>query len=214
MTGGSNGVAARLASVLTPSSASAQERFEELRAQMAADSMHRPLDLTKVSDIVRLAGKRFPLVRYDEAPMNGLPGRNLARWTLPGLEILFGLGSFSDFAYWRSLSEMALGRLAGILDEATQTQTNPSRLKVVVPKTDLDTLAWTSLLSGPAISPALHSHIEALHLDPRSLASLYATRQLITEAESGTLSVSPAHLMNVVTRELDFFWKRVTRSPA
>lgn len=213
MTGGSNGVAARLATVLAPGAASAQERFDELRSQLAPDAMHRPLDLTKVRDIVRLAGKRFPLVRYDETPLNGQVGSSLACWTLPGLEILFGLGSFSDTAYWSSVSAHALGRLAALNQEAAGSSAPPTRLKLVVPKTDLDTLAWTALLSGPALDPALRPHIEALHLDGRSLVSLYATRQLITEAESGVMSISPSHLMNVVTRELDFFWKRVTRAP-
>ena len=213
MTGGSNGVAARLATVLTPGATSAQERFDELRSQLAADAMHRPLDLTKVSDIVRLAGKRFPLVRYDETPLQGCDGVHLARWTLPGMEILFGLGSFSDSAYWRSVSQHAKARLAALNQDVAGNPAPPPRLKLVVPKTDLDTLAWTALLSGPALDAAVRPHVEALHLDGRSLASLYATRQLITEAESGLLSVSPSHLMNVVTRELDFFWKRVTRAP-
>lgn len=213
MTGGSNGVAARLATVMTAGTSSAQERFDELRAQVATDAMHRPLDLAKVTDIVRLAGKRFPLVRYDETPLGTTADRKLSRWTLPGLEILFGLGSFNDTGYWRNVSEFAEGRLSTLSQDAANNASPPVRLKLVVPKTDIDSLGWTGLLSGSAIAPALHPHIEALHLDGRSLASLYATRQLITEAESGTLSVSPSHLMNVVTRELDFFWKRVTRAP-
>jgi hypothetical protein len=213
MTGSSDGVAAKLASVMTPITVSAQERFDELRNQVAADATHRPLDLSKVHDIIRLAGKRFPLVRHDEVALPAAHDRTLPRWSLPGMEILFGLAAFGDTGYWRSITEFAETRLGTLHAEATQNSTQPTRLKLVVPKTDLDSLAWTSLLSSPAFSPGLRPHVEALHLDARSLASLYATRQLITEAESGQLSISPSHLMNVVTRELDFFWKRVTRAP-
>jgi hypothetical protein len=89
----------------------------------------------------------------------------------------------------------------------------PPQLKVVVCKGEQDTLSWTSLLGGKAIPSGARPLMEPMHLDTHRLASLYASRQLIHEAESGSLSVSPTHLMSIVTRELDFFWKRVTRAP-
>jgi hypothetical protein len=95
-----------------------------------------------------------------------------------------------------------------------QKEQHPARLKIIVPKGEQDALSWTALLAGQTIPESLRPHLEPLHLDTRSLASVYATRKLITEAESGALAVSPTHLMGIVTRELDFFWKRVTRSPA
>lgn len=36
-------------------------------------------------------------------------------------------------------------------------------------------------------------------------------QRMIKEAETGTINAEPAQVMSVVARELDFFWKRVTR---
>ena len=212
------GVAARLATVLgqeasTTQATPAQERYEALRQEVASEAQHQRLDLTKVTDMVRLAGRRFPLVRYDEIAVPGSNGGIIPRWTLPGMEILFGLGNLTDAAFWRALSDIAGSRLNQLQAEAAEKNQAPSRLKIVVPKGEHDALAWTGLLAGQSIPQALRTYLEPLHLDPRSLASLYATRRLITEAESGILPVSPTHLMSIVTREMDFFWKRVTRTP-
>jgi hypothetical protein len=55
--------------------------------------------------------------------------------------------------------------------------------------------------------------VDIVHLDNRSLASLYAMRQLVREAEAGELSVNdPTAVLGALASELDFFWKRVTRS--
>ncbi len=193
---------------------SAQDRFETLRAEVAPEAQHQPLDLAKVTDMIRLAGRRFPLVRYDDAPLPALPSRVTPRWTLPGIEILFGLGALNDRAYWKALAALTVTRLEELQAEATQKNLAATRLKIVVPKGEQDSVAWTTLLADGAFPPEIRQFVEPLHLDPRSIASLYATRRLITEAESGTLTVSPTHLMSIVTREMDFFWKRVTRSPA
>jgi hypothetical protein len=36
-------------------------------------------------------------------------------------------------------------------------------------------------------------------------------QRIIKESESGALQATPAQVMSVLARELDFFWKRVTR---
>ena len=207
-----NGVAARLANVMEPG-ASAQERFEALKAEAAsAISTSHTLDYGRIGNVVRLAGKRFPLVRYDELALPGLANRSIARWTLPGMEILFGLGALVDMGYWKSVIDLAGHRLSQFRQEAGENAPS-TRVKILVPKSEQDAIAWTSLLSSQVLPEQLRAYLEPLHLDPRSLASLYATQSLIQEAENGSLQVSPPHLMSIVTKELDFLWKRVTRTP-
>jgi hypothetical protein len=182
-------------------------RFEALRLQSANEAQHRPLDRLKLRDLIRLAGRRFPLVRYDEVPLANQPGQTVPRWSLQGLEIFFGLGDFMDRSYWRALSQLVLAR--------KQTLTGQSaaqvKVKLVALKADRDSLAWTTLFNGNLLAPEVKERTEALHLDPRSVAALYAMQRIITDSESGSISAAPAQVMAVLARELDFFWKRVTR---
>jgi hypothetical protein len=205
-------VAARLANVMEPGP-SAQSRFEELRLEAAAEvAPSVPLDYGRIAEVIRLAGRRFPLVRYDDFFLPNLTNRTVPRWSIPGMEVLFGLSPLTDTAYWHTLAEVACLRISHLQQESAQ-HNGAVRLKVIVPKSEQDTLAWTALQSNQSLPYVFRAQVEPMHLDPRSLASLYATQRLIQEAESGVLQVSPPHLMSIVTRELDFLWKRVTRSP-
>lgn len=183
--------------------ASLLQHFEELKVQLAPEAEQRPLDMARVGEVIRLAGKRFPLVKFDELELPGFPGRTVPRWTLQDMEILFGLPEFSDRAAWRAFALVAEDRLVDA--------SRPGSLKLIALKSDRETLSWTALMGGDVFPPNLRPFVEVLHLDTRSLASLYAVHRMITEAASGTLSASPSQVMSVLARELDFFWKRVTR---
>lgn len=183
--------------------ASLLQHFENLKLQLAPEAEQRSLDMTRLGEVIRLAGKRFPLVKFDELDLPGFPGRTVPRWTLQDMEILFGLPEFSDRAAWRAFALVAEDRLA----EASR----PASLKLVALKSDRETLSWTALMGGDVFPPNLRPYVEVLHLDTRSIASLYAVQRMITEASTGVLSATPAQVMSVLARELDFFWKRVTR---
>ena len=172
---------------------------------MAAEAEHHPLDMAKLSELLRLAGKRFPLVKYDEVDLPGLLGKFAPRWTLQDQEILFGVASFADRHYWRTLGQFVSGRVA-----SSESGKAP-QVKLVAFKSDRETMGWTALLGSDAFPTGLRQMIEALHLDTRSLAALYAMQRMIGEAESGSLNATPSQVMSVLARELDFFWKRVTR---
>lgn len=184
-------------------------RFEALRMQLNAEAEHRPLDLGKLGELIRLAGKRFPLVRYDEVELPSLPGKTAPRWTLQGQEILFGVADFQDRAYWRALSGLVVSRLT-----PEGGAERPAQLKLVALKSDRETLVWTALHGGDVFPDNVRPVVEALHLDTRSISSLYAMQRMISEAEIGLLSATPSQVMSVLARELDFFWKRVTRPVA
>lgn len=183
--------------------ASLLQHYENLKVQLAPEAEQRPLDMARVGEVVRLAGKRFPLVKFDELELPGFPGRTVPRWTLQDLEILFGLPEFSDRAAWRAFALVAEDRLADT--------SRPASLKLVALKSDRETLSWTALMGSDLFPSSLRPHVEVLHLDTRSIASLYAVQRMITEAATGGLSATPAQVMSVLARELDFFWKRVTR---
>ncbi|OYW73787.1 MAG: hypothetical protein B7Z37_20230 [Verrucomicrobia bacterium 12-59-8] len=187
-------------------------RYEALRLQMAAEAVSLPLDFTKLADLIRLAGKRFPLVRFSEHELPGMTGRYAMCWSLQGLEIVFGLANFADGSYWRTLAGFAAGRLAELNQDAQSTGGAVPRLKITTFKTDREQQSWAILQHSTAFPEELKSHIDAIHLDTQNVAALYAMQRIIKEAEAGTLQATPAQVMSVLARELDFFWKRVTRA--
>lgn len=187
-------------------------RYEALRLQMAAEATSLPLDYTKLADLIRLAGRRFPLVRFSEHELPGMTGRFAMCWSLQGLEIVFGLANFADGSYWRTLAGFAAGRLAELNQDAHNTGVAAPRMKITTFKTEREQQSWDILQHSAAFPEALRPHVDPIHLDSQSVASLYAMQRIIKEAETGALQVTPTQVMSVLARELDFFWKRVTRA--
>ena len=188
-----------------------QGRFQALRLQHQAEAQSQPLDHSRLADLIRLAGRRFPLVRFSEHELPGLPGRLTFYWSLQGIEVLFGLAPFSDVLYWRTLSGFAAGRLTDIAAQAEREGREPARLKIVGFKTEREQLAWQNLLHSQLMPEPIRQITDIVHLDTDGLASLYAMQRIIKESESGVLQAEPAQVISVLARELDFFWKRITR---
>jgi hypothetical protein len=186
-------------------------RFEALKLQMKGEAESRPLDGTRVMELIRLAGRRFPLVRPAEHELAGLPELPVMGWTLRGAEILFAPPAVVDPGFWKALGVFAAGRATTVRELAENTGEPKPDFKVVVFKSVGENSSWGALFSGPHFPEALKPWIDVVHLDGRSLAALYAMQRIIREAEMGTLQAAPQQVMSVLARELDFFWKRVTR---
>jgi hypothetical protein len=187
-------------------------RYEALRLQMSAEADSQSLDHAKVGELIRLAGRRFPLVRFSEHELPGMTGRQVMVWSLQGLEILFGMAGFTDAAYWRTLAGFAAGKAAETSAAAQALGDAPPKVKLVVFKTDREQQSWSILRMSDAFPAIVEPMLDAIHLDSTSVASLYAMQRIIKESESGALQATPAQVMSVLARELDFFWKRVTRA--
>lgn len=187
-------------------------RYQALRLQMSAEADSLPLDYTKLAELIRLAGKRFPLVRFSEHELPGMTGRFAMCWSLQGLEIVFGLANFADSSYWRTLAGFAAGRLTELSMDSQAAGSAATKLKITTFKTDREQQSWAILQHSTAFPEELKAHVDAIHLDTPSVAALYAMQRIIKESESGALQATPAQVMSVLARELDFFWKRVTRA--
>ncbi len=188
-----------------------QNRFETLRSEMGKNGVVTRLDFRSIGELVRLAGRRFPVIRYDEVELPELQGRSLSRWNMPGMEIVFGLENFSDARYWKTVSAFVAGRIAELGAAAAQTGETVPRLKLAVFKNDEEGAALTALLRDEVIPQSLREKLDIVHLDTRSLASLYAMRQVVREAESGQIQTDATAVLGALAGELDFFWKRLTR---
>lgn len=193
------------------SGASMLSRFEEARQEISGSGRAAQIELPVLADLVRLAGKRFPVITYDEIELPGLLGRSIPRWTLQGMELLFGLEEFSDTRYWRTVSTYLAGRIAELQVLAIQSGEQPAQLKLVVFKGDVEGPGLAALFQEEVIPSALRPLVDAVHLDARSLASLYAMHQLVRDAETGSVQVDANSVLGTLANELDFFWKRLTR---
>jgi hypothetical protein len=188
-----------------------QQRFHSLRQQLNQEVGTQPLDHAKLAELIRLAGRRFPLVRFSEHELPGLTGRYAMYWALQGVEILFGLTTFADAAYWRTLSGFAAGRLTDLAAQAKREGTQPPKLKLVTFKTEHDQFAWQNLINSHNIAEPLAGITDVVQLNTANVATLYAMQRIIKESEAGILPAEPTQVMTVLARELDFFWKRITR---
>lgn len=188
-----------------------QSRFETLRREMGNNGVVTRLDFRSLGELVRLAGRRFPVIRYDEVELPELQGRSLPRWNMQGMEIVFGLENFSDARYWKTVSAFVAGRVAELGAAAAQNGETSPRLKLAVFKNDEEGAALTALLRDEVIPQSLREKLDIVHLDTRSLASLYAMRQVVREAETGQIQTDATAVLGALAGELDFFWKRLTR---
>lgn len=186
-------------------------RFETARQEISRSGRAAQVELPVLGDLVRLAGKRFPVVNYDEIELPGLLGCAVPRWTLQGMEIVFGLEDFGNTRYWRTVSSYVIGRLAELQMLAAQNGETPPQLKLAIFKGDLEGPGLAALFADEVIPAAMRSHVDAIHLDARDLASLYAMHQLVRDTETGTLQVDANSVLGALANELDFFWKRLTR---
>lgn len=188
-----------------------QQRFQSLRQQMNHEVGSQPLDHAKLAALIRLAGRRFPLVRFSEHELPELTGHYAMNWALQGVEILFGLAPFTDVAYWRTLSGFAAGRLSDLSAQAEREDLPAPKLKIVTFKTELDQFAWQNLINSQTIAEPLAGMTDVVVLNTDNMATLYAMQRIIKESEAGILPADPTQVMTVLARELDFFWKRITR---
>jgi hypothetical protein len=189
-----------------------QARFEHYRHEIANTGRPAHVEFPVINDLVRLAGRRFPVINYDEVELPGLLGRSLPRWSVQGMELVFGLEDFSDSRYWKTVSTFMVGRLAELHASSMEGgQEGAAQVKLVMFKGDAEAAGLAALLREENIPPALASIVDAIHLDPRSLASLYAMHQIIRETESGTVQADTSAVLSMLANELDFFWKRVLR---
>jgi hypothetical protein len=187
-------------------------RHEAYRQEIGSTPRTMAVELPAINELVRLAGRRFPVVNYDEVELPGLLGRSLPRWRLQGAELIFGLEDFSNNRYWKTVSSFIAGRIAELAaSPGNGVQGDAVQLKLVVFKGDAEAAGLDTLWREETIPSALRGIVDAVHLDPRSLASLYAMHRIVREVETGILQADASGVLGTLANELDFFWKRLTR---
>ncbi|WP_029190707.1 hypothetical protein [Verrucomicrobium spinosum] len=215
--GGPAGVAATTAATAQPNGIGMEakgklpQQFSALRQQILGRDQLLKVNWPMIANVVRVAGKRFPVVTYDELELPGLGGRSLSRWRLQGAEMIFGLEDFGDERYWKTVTSFLVGRVAELTAAASQIGQPSPQIKLLVFKGDMEAAPLAGLLQQDVIPAALRTHLDVVHLDNRSLASLYAMDQILTDTETAPGGGDLHAVMTSLAGELDFFWKRITR---
>jgi hypothetical protein len=109
------------------------------------------------------------------------------------------------------MSAFAAGRLAELAAQAENERRPITPFKMVGFKTERDQFAWQSILQSQFFPQSVREVTDVIHLDVDAATSLYAMQRLIKESELGILKAEPAQIISTLAKELDFFWKRLTR---
>ena len=72
----------------------------------------------------------------------------------------------------------------------------------------IETASWTSLRE---VSGQRAAVIDFVELDRETVAALYAAAQLIEESETGAVTFELREVFVLLTRELDYLLRRLTR---
>ncbi|MCB1097326.1 MAG: hypothetical protein KDN22_17260 [Verrucomicrobiae bacterium] len=154
------------------------------------------LDPVRIASLLRIAGQQFPMVRYDEESVssgNGVPPSLVGVWHTGDSELLFGLRPYSEIAYWKSLVRYMESRGMSTSKLAVFDSTGREHVSSI-------------------LAEGGESHVDVVELDHSAVRRLSAASDLLDDAERGVLDVPVPQALAGIVDELDFFWKRVTRS--
>lgn len=181
---------------------SLQVRFHTLRAHFAS-SPWLVLDQDRIYHVMKLSGQRLALVRFLETGLPGLPGAVAGVWQSPDAEILFGSEPYEDRSYWAALIDFARQRSAYVPGSRLvlfSSAAAPVNLGI-----------W---LDQDEIVADRARFLDLQTLDHPSLASLYATDEVLRECERGAQPLNAADGFAAMAQHLEGLWKKLTRSPA
>ncbi|MGK0187903.1 MAG: hypothetical protein ACI9R3_003694 [Verrucomicrobiales bacterium] len=153
-------------------------------------------DPVRIAALLRVAGQQFPMVQYGEEPVpsgNGAPPALVGKWKTGESEVLFGLRPYEEAGYWKSLVRHVEARTPGTRKLAIFDSADRGRISAI-------------------LGAQADQNIDIVELDSAAVRRLSAASDLLDDAEKGVLEVPVPEAMAGLVDELDFFWKRVTRS--
>lgn len=157
------------------------------------------LDLERVGHLLRFVGGHSPAVKATELNVPGTAGHAL-QWISPDAEILVGLEASTRAVFWSALTAHAAAR---------------ARLNGGVP---VKVVGFVERHAPPhparPVGPSSGYALDLIEPTPSDLGVLAAACDLLARADAGELEADPADLAALLAKELDPFWRRLTRLPA
>ncbi len=164
------------------------EFYHHLRLVQLERPDSRP-DVKRLHRLITTAGTHFPILHQRNL---GLPEETSGAayiWELPRREVYLGFQFQANPLFWEELTRFF-------------EEYNESRKLVLISAQPDWNIPQT--LALPPLDP--------LEMPPELTASLHAADELITQLELGILKADQRQLFGFLAQELDYFWKRLTRS--
>ena len=162
----------------------------------------------RLGRVVKVAGYRFPVVRYSDFRLPEAQEKPVAKWSFENNEILFGFEPLDDFSYWKALSAFASKRalLRNDLLSSSAGDHNTSSVKLVVFASEGERENIERWLSDDD-----RAYADIIILPREDLGAIYATDELIGKAEEQSINYHPGDIIGNLAGELDSVWRRITR---
>ncbi len=188
-----------------PKKSSVAERFHELRLKHASrDSLaYHP---QRAHRLLREVGANFATIRQTEMqPPDDSDGQAL-RWDAKDREILLGFAPPSSARFWQNLAELAQKR-----DENNDRESKKAWVKLALLSPCSEPFPLKRLFRDRRQENRVKPLVDRIEIDRELLASLYAADDLIAGSKSGSISATDAEIFGFLARELDYFWRKLTR---
>ncbi len=156
------------------------------------------LDLERIGQLLRFIGGHSPVVKATELTVPGTAGQAL-QWISPDAEILVGLEASTRAVFWSALTAHA----------QTRAKLNGGLPVKVVGFVERQAPPHPARAAGLTGGYAL----DLIEPTATDLSVLAAAGDLFVRFETGELEADPADLAALLTKELDPFWRRLTRLP-
>ncbi|RFC43425.1 MAG: hypothetical protein DVB23_002669 [Verrucomicrobia bacterium] len=174
------------------------QQFQEIRLCHLSGQSHAP-DWKRIQRLVATVGQRFPSIRQRHLDSGtGTNGEALC-WAIADREIFIGFAPPTSYRFWRHLNALA----------SEPDTSGKLRLRKVV----------ILLPAGEPVSPeALKTEesgvpVDLIPIDADLAATLHAADDLLQANLRHAGGLSDARLFGFLAKELDFFWRRLTRRP-
>jgi hypothetical protein len=173
-------------------------RFERIRESLI-DPGDSTLSPARLLSLVSHCGNQSPFIDSTEIFLPGNPDGHVIRWNLPDQKILFAFAEPDATTFWRAFFQLA-----------TEDTDQGAALKLVAFAPSGSAFPDSKPLDTRAIPARARQALDVVTLLPETLATLRAAAETIADSEA-IAPATPGEALGILSDELDFFWRRLTR---
>lgn len=182
--------------------------YNRLRREELASLVTGELDLLRFYAVIKAVGDLSPIVKMTEFDLPKKPGYRVVRWSYDNHHILFGFLALENGDYWQELMRYAFHLDEAIEEGAWGGEEREVKVVALIPSgLPLDLTSWKASLNQRG---APRAAIDAVRVDPETVGAVHAADRLLDDVAARRISQDRHEVLNLVTRELDFFWRRLT----
>ncbi|MFV1994323.1 MAG: hypothetical protein ACC661_02710, partial [Verrucomicrobiales bacterium] len=180
--------------------------YNRLRQEAIREIADGDLDLGRIREVIRAGGARFPaIVQRDLELPSQLVERGL-RWSYENQDIVFGFEDLEYRAFW----EEFLGCLRRTV--GSERGEGGGGLKLVLFLGEGKRFGFDEWKRFHGVGGNDRIAVDLVWIDAETAGGIYAGNHLLEDMRTGRIRQSEAQVLGFLARELDYFWRRLTRS--